>query len=96
MPGTEHSPREEYAGPAEVVGGDEPIAVEVQLRGHLEPIDGLFHWFGRIAKNPQLDTRHRSGSTVVLKTPHGRSEGRLSDVDTWGRFRISGTGEPPF
>ena len=28
--------------------------------------------------------------------PHGSAEGRLSDVDPWGRFRIAGTGRPPF
>ena len=36
------------------------------------------------------------GSTVTLQTPYGAAEGRLSDVDTWGRFRVSGTGKPPF
>jgi hypothetical protein len=33
---------------------------------------------------------------VVLRTAHGSAEGRLSDVDPWGRFRIAGVGRPPF
>ena len=37
-----------------------------------------------------------SGATVTLQTPYGEAAGRLSDVDTWGRFRVSGTGKPPF
>ena len=86
-----------------VVGGGAPaprreptMEVEVQLRGHFEPLDGRFHWYGRIAADDELVARHPSGSTVVLITPHGRAEGRLSDLDPWGRFRISGTGRPPY
>jgi len=92
-------PADEYAGKAVVstgsTSGDE-IDVEVQLRGHFEPLDGRFHWYGRIAANPELADSVRSGATVVLGTPHGRAQGRLSDVDPWGRFRVSGTGRPPF
>lgn len=83
---------DEYTGPARV--GE--IDVAVVLRGHFEPIDGRFHWWGRIAAHDRLATEHASGSTVTLVTPHGQAEGRLSDVDPWGRFRISGTGRPPF
>ena len=82
---------QQYDGPARI-GLTE---VEVHLRGQFQPIDGRFHWWGRIATDPALDA-HTSGATVTLETPHGAAEGRLSDVDPWGRFRISGTGKPPF
>ena len=82
---------QQYDGPARLGA----IEVEVRLRGHFQPIDGRFHWWGRIATDPSLDV-HTSGSSVTLETPHGTAEGRLSDVDPWGRFRISGTGKPPF
>jgi hypothetical protein len=75
---------------------DEGIRVEVRLRGHFEPLDGRFHWYGRVSAGEDLTTRYPSGSTVVISTPHGRAEGRLSDVDPWGRLRISGTGRPPY
>jgi hypothetical protein len=91
----EHEPAGQYAGPARL-GAGEPVEVEVDLRGRFEPIDGRFHWYGRIAADPALADRHAAGDTVTLTTPHGRAEGRLSDVDPWGRFRISGTGRPPF
>lgn len=95
------APAEEYAGPGVVSAGsttraDDEIAVEVQLRGHFEPIDGKFHWFGRIATSDELAARHQAGATVTLTTPQGTATGRLSDVDPWGRFRITGTGRPPF
>ncbi len=86
-----HEPEEQYDGPARVG----QVEVEVRLRGHFQPIDGRFHWWGRIATDPAL-AQHASGSTVTLETPHGAAQGRLSDVDPWGRFRISGTGKPPF
>jgi hypothetical protein len=88
---TVHEPEEQYDGPATIA--DSPV--EVILRGHFEPIDGRFHWWGRIAATEHLDAE-RSGSTITLVTPHGRAEGRLSDVDPWGRLRIAGTGRPPF
>jgi len=91
----EHEPEELYAGSARL-GDDRPLEVEVDLRGRFEPIDGLFHWYGRIAADPAVTDRHVAGDTVTLSTPHGRADGRLSDVDPWGRFRISGTGRPPF
>jgi hypothetical protein len=96
----EHEPGEDYRGEAWICAGDAEAApgvpVTVRLRGRFEPIDGLFHWYGRISADPAIDGRHSSGDTVTLTTPHGRAEGRLSDLDPWGRFRISGTGRPPF
>jgi hypothetical protein len=91
---------EEYEGEAWVAACDAAVPrgvpVTVVLRGRFEPIDGLFHWYGRIAADQRLADRHAAGDTVVLTTPHGSAEGRLSDVDPWGRFRIGGTGRPPF
>jgi hypothetical protein len=90
---------EEYAGPAVVSAGSttqDEIAVDVRLRGHFEPLDGRFHWYGRISATEELDERVQSGATVTVTTPHGSAEGRLSDLDPWGRFRITGTGRPPF
>lgn len=86
-----HEPQEQYDGPARI----EDTAVQVRLRGHFQPIDGLFHWWGRISTDAALETQ-ASGATVTLETPYGLAVGRLSDVDPWGRFRISGTGKPPF
>lgn len=95
---SEHEPGEEYLGPAALVADDvsDPISVEVHLRGHVDPNDGRFHWFGRIAASDTLAATHRPGTTLALSTPHGMAAGRISDVDPWGRFRITGLGAPPF
>lgn len=91
-----HEARAEYAGPATISSDDGPIVVEVTLRGHFEPLDGRFHWYGRVKPDATLDQACRSGATVTLTTTHGTADGRLSDQDPWGRFRIAGTGTPPF
>ena len=84
-----HEPQEQYDGPARI-GGTE---VDVRLRGHFEPIDGHFHWWGRVAADDAL-AEQTSGAEVTLVTPYGEATGRLTDVDPWGRFRVSGTGKP--
>ena len=82
--------------PASVLLPDgEPIPVQVTLAGAFQPIDGRFHWYGRIAATDQLPDE-LSGTSVVLRTAYGEAVGRLSDTDPWGRHRISGTGTPPF
>jgi hypothetical protein len=86
-----------YRGPAEVLIGDQVVPVTVELRGFFQPIDGRFHWYGRIAANPELNrlvTGQRA--EVVLRTPHDQRAGEVSDPDLWGRYRISSTGYPPF
>jgi hypothetical protein len=87
-----HEPGERYAGPAEIIDGEESVGVPVDLCGGFQPIDGRFHWYGRVGG----DDRLASGTRVTIRTDHGTAEGRLSDVDPWGRFRIAGTGQPPF
>ena len=74
------------------------VEVEVRLRGAFQPIDGRFHWYGRIAQHDDVDALVASGGVrgVVLRTPHGDAAGRLSDRDPWGRYRVGGTGRPPF
>lgn len=104
-----HEPGEEYAGPATLraatTGGSagdadptdtaQDIAVRVDLRGVFQPIDGRFHWYGRIATDEAVSALG-SGTEVELDTGLGTATGRLSDVDPWGRLRVAGTGTPPF
>jgi hypothetical protein len=92
---TRHEPHEHYEGPATIVAGEARVEVEADLRGRFEPIDGRFHWYGRLSASPALDELG-SGATVSVTTEHGSAEGRLSDVDPWGRLRLTGLGRPPF
>ena len=92
-----------YDGPARLVTDgtdgtdDSGVDVEVRLRGAFQPIDGRFHWYGRIAQHDAIDALVAAGcARVVLRTPHGDAPGRLSDRDPWGRYRVGGTGHPPY
>jgi hypothetical protein len=87
-----HEPGEQYSGPAEILDGKESVRVEVDVRGGFQPIDGHFHWYGRVGTHDRLT----SGDRVTIRTGRGEAQGRLSDVDPWGRLRIAGIGQPPF
>jgi hypothetical protein len=89
-------PDEGYVGPAELLADGQAVAVSVTLRGVFQPIDGRYHWHGRVARHDGVDALVASGASVVLRTPHGATPCRLSDRDTWGRYRVAGTGRPPF
>ena len=86
-----------YEGSATLRVADAELTVTVTLAGNFEPIDGRYHWYGRIQPHDELahllDGRQGTG---VLRTPHGEADGRLTDPDPWGRYRISGTSHPPF
>jgi Domain of unknown function (DUF4873) len=84
-----------YTGPATFTMDDTSLTVEVVLRGNFEPVDGRYHWYGRIQRHPSLSDGLRK-LDVVLRTPHGEAKGTLSDQDTWGRYRVTGTSRPPF
>jgi hypothetical protein len=95
---SEHEHDEEgYEGPATLVVEESELDVHVVLRGYFEPIDGFYHWYGRIRTNDELSTLlGGKNRPAVLRTPEGEAAGQLSDPDTWGRYRIAGTSRPPF
>ncbi|MEV4318587.1 DUF4873 domain-containing protein [Actinocrispum sp. NPDC049592] len=88
---------EGYTGPATLTIGDASLTVDVSLRGHFQPIDGYYHWYGRVAPHQELtDLLAGKKSPAHLTTPQGEATGELSDPDPWNRYRITGTSRPPF
>jgi hypothetical protein len=86
-----------FDGPAELVDGDDVVAVTVSLRGHFDPISGKYAWYGRVDASPEVARLVEGGARdVVLRTPHGEVATALSDVDPWGRPRVEGFGTAPF
>jgi hypothetical protein len=79
----------------QIDGVDYPVTVTV--RGNFQPIDGYYRWYGRVSAADAVSTALSGKAKVAqLSTPEGSAEGRLSDVDPWGRYRIMGTSMPPF
>lgn len=87
-----------YTGPARLRLGDEVVDVEVTLAGHLEPLDGRYHWYGRVDQHDDVDAAKRGGvTTVELAIGSGHpAAGRLAEHDAWGNLRVTGLGAPPY
>ncbi len=86
-----------YAGAARLTVGGTLFNVLVELRGYFEPIDGRYHWYGRVFKNESLsELLTGSRASAVLTTEHGSCPCELTDPDLWGRYRVTGYSAPPF
>lgn len=95
---SEHGHDEDgYTGTATLAVEETTITVEVRLRGHFEPIDGYYRWYGRIAANSSLDALAMGKKKpVTITTREGEASGEISDPDPWNRYRVTGTSTPPF
>ena len=73
------------------------LAVQVDLRGYFQPIDGRYHWHGRIAAHEELTAAVASGRAAgTITTPHGSASCEIAEPDPWNRYRVTGTSTPPF
>jgi hypothetical protein len=86
-----------YAGPAVLVVSGRQFDVSVELRGVFQPIDGRYHWWGRVERDEELAAALGQGRGAgEIVTLAGRAACELSDPDPWQRYRITGTSTPPF
>jgi cation diffusion facilitator CzcD-associated flavoprotein CzcO len=86
-----------YTGPAQLRIGEASFDVTAELRGRFEPIDGRYHWYGRLGRHDGLTAALAQGKgTGMLSTPEGTAAGEVSDPDPWHRYRMTGTARPPF
>jgi hypothetical protein len=83
-----------YDGPAMLRVADVDHGVRVRLAGHLDPIDGRYHWRGTIFEVVPDD---------VLKTPRvsltiadRTAAARITEKTPWGTYSVTGEGAPPF
>ncbi|WLS44452.1 DUF4873 domain-containing protein [Micromonospora profundi] len=82
-----------YHGPATVAG----TPVRAHLSGRWEPVDGRYHWGGRIEPDPTVARLLRSGRRdVELRIADRARPARLAEIDPWGGVRVTGVGEPPW
>lgn len=87
---------EGYTGPATVTVAGRELPVQVRLCGYFEPIDGRFHWSGRLADDAELvELVGTARAPAMITTPHGTAAGEIGGRDLWGRYRITGVGRPP-
>ncbi|WP_313673385.1 DUF4873 domain-containing protein [Mycolicibacterium sp.] len=84
-----------YDGPATVTVDGQSIASRVRLIGHLDAIDGRYHWQGTVFENLPDAGRGRSPG-LTLTIADRTAAARVVEQTPWGTHMISGVGDPPF
>jgi hypothetical protein len=84
-----------YDGPATLTVADTPRQVQVQLAGHVDPIDGQYHWQGTILDEMPTDLMTTS-RTVGLSVGALSVSARIIEKTPQGTHSIAGVGAPPF
>jgi len=86
-----------YEGTAVLEVDRSRFDVQVRLRGHFQPIDGRYHWYGRIDAHEGLDELLGSAkASGMLTTAEGSAPCELSEPDPSRRYRVTGLSTPPF
>lgn len=89
--GTAAVKAELYDGPAVLTAGGTPYDVRARLTGHLDPIDGKYHWQGTVFGTPA----ELPAGAVALSVENRRAPGRIIEKTPWGHC-VVGVGAPPF
>jgi hypothetical protein len=95
LSGSHPAPDDLYDGPATLTVGDRSIQCRVRLAGHLDAIDGRFHWQGTVFG--ALPDRIGGRAAGVTLTVEDRAvPARVVEQTPWGTHMIAGVGDPPF
>jgi hypothetical protein len=89
-----HAHDDSYDGPAVLRAADTEEHVRVALTGHIEPIDGQYHWQGTVfdAIPAELVRARELTVTVGERT----AAARITEQTPQGTHSISGVGAPPY
>ena len=83
-----------YKGPAILTGAETCQQVRVLLSGHVDPIDGQYHWQGTIFDElPDGLVRARP---LTLTVGERSASARITERTPQGTHSIAGAGAPPF
>jgi cation diffusion facilitator CzcD-associated flavoprotein CzcO len=82
-----------YEGPATLTAPSGDHSVRVRLTGHLDPIDGKYHWQGIASGARELP---QGSGPVTLTTGASTAQARITEQTPWGSHSIAGVGAPPF
>lgn len=70
-------------------------AVRVRLTGHLDPIDGNYHWQGTVFERlPQESLKQ--GRAATLTVGEHSAPARIVEETPWGTHSVAGVGAPPY
>lgn len=95
LSGSEPGPDDLYDGPATVTVGGRDIASRVRLIGHLDAIDGRYHWQGTVF-GPIPDSDRGRAARLTLTIGECAAAARVVEQTPWGTHMVAGIGDPPF
>ncbi|MBX9641881.1 MAG: DUF4873 domain-containing protein [Mycobacteriaceae bacterium] len=81
-----------YEGEATLEIGGTRHPVRVRLIGHLDPLDGNYHWQGTVFDVEEL-SRERVGT---LSVGRHSAPARIVEQTPWGTHSVAGVGAPPY
>jgi hypothetical protein len=84
-----------YEGPAQmrVDGVEHPV--RVRLTGHLDPIDGKYHWRGMVFELAR-EVVSKMPKPVAVTIDGRTTDAQLTEVTPWGTHSVAGVGAPPY
>jgi hypothetical protein len=83
-----------YDGPAMLTAAGTSERVRVRLIGHIDPIDGQYHWQGTVFDPLPPDVIR--ARTVTLAVGEHNAPARITEETPQGTHSIAGVGAPPF
>lgn len=81
----------------EIAGARHPV--RVRLTGHLDPIDGRYHWQGTVFASPSRplpDEALGLARSVTLTVGRRSATARIVERTPWGTHSVAGVGAPPY
>ena len=82
-----------YDGPATVCIDDQNHHTQVRLTGHLDPIDGHYHWQGTVF---DADFDVKPPQQVIVVMGERPAAARLTERTPRSTYSVVGIGAPPF
>jgi cation diffusion facilitator CzcD-associated flavoprotein CzcO len=89
---------ETYDGAATLTIAGTCHPVRVRLTGHLDPIDGHYHWQGTVSSSPAqpLPAEALKARTVTVTVGERSAAARIIEQTPWGTHSVAGVGAPPY
>jgi Domain of unknown function (DUF4873) len=84
-----------YDGAAKLTIAGISREVRVRISGHVEPIDGQYHWQGTLF-DPLPDELVKQARSIVLAVGARSASARITEHTPQGTYSIAGVGSPPF
>lgn len=88
-----------YDGAATLELGGARHPVRVRLTGHLDPIDGHYHWQGTVFSSPSRPLPGEAlkrARTATLTVGERSAPARIVERTPWGTHSVAGKGAPPY